>query len=381
MRLFGLAAALLVVGGGVGISGEGREPYRSSSPFVGLYRFDGVTTTNDEYGISVYWRPDRWRLAYSGKAPFRDGEEEGLVIGIWASCRVDGGAEGHAGARPLRAELDLPMHPGDPDVPNVFHPLYWWRGLTGREFVRTPVRVQVEGAGVYRSELAEHTIDYSFARPGLTVELRAGAILGSLARGEGLVLSVEGGGNELGLSFGVGAMDCGPRPGRCSAIACLDAAAVRAGRCRQGGRGARLGGMTLTTPKSLFLAGAALAVALPLAAQQSDLKGNYDTKSGLITPALESGIDVQVVTTDSVPGKKCEALAGSEGYFPVMVLPTSGSLGGRTLADGAIRGMKTLREAAIEAGANAVLGLRSSPYVTRNGNPRMFLYGTLAVCE
>ena len=147
------------------------------------------------------------------------------------------------------------------------------------------------------------------------------------------------------------------------------------------GARARLGGMTLTTPKPLFLAVAVLAAVLPLPAQQSNLKGNYDTKSGLITPALESGIDVQVVTTDSVPGKQCEALAGSEGYFPVMVLPTSGSLGGRTLADGAIRGMKTLREAAIEAGANAVLGLRSSPYVTRNGNPRMFLYGTLAVCE
>ena len=64
-----------------------------------------------------------------------------------------------------------------------------------------------------------------------------------------------------------------------------------------------------------------------------------------------------------------------------MVLPTSGTLGSRTLADGAIRGMKTLREAAVEAGANAVLGLRSAPYITRNGNPRMFLYGTLSRCE
>ena len=147
------------------------------------------------------------------------------------------------------------------------------------------------------------------------------------------------------------------------------------------GARARLGGMTLTIPKPLFLAGAGLAAVLLLPAQESNLKGNHNTKSGLITPALQSGIDVQVVTTDSVPGKKCEALAGSEGYIPVMVLPISGSLGGRTLAASAVRGMKTLREAAIEAGANAVLGLRTSPYVTRNGNPRMFLYGTLAVCE
>ena len=64
-----------------------------------------------------------------------------------------------------------------------------------------------------------------------------------------------------------------------------------------------------------------------------------------------------------------------------MVLPTSGTLGGRTLADGAIRGMKTLREAAVEAGANAILGLRSGPFLTRSGNPRILLYGTLANCE
>ena len=78
-------------------------------------------------------------------------------------------------------------------------------------------------------------------------------------------------------------------------------------------------------------------------------KANYETKSGLITPALESWIEVQVVTTDGLPGKKCTALAGSEGYFPVMVLPTSGTCGGRTFAEGAIRGVKTLREAAVEA--------------------------------
>ena len=116
-------------------------------------------------------------------------------------------------------------------------------------------------------------------------------------------------------------------------------------------------------------------------AQETNLKGNYDTKSGLITPALESGIDVQIATTDTIPGKTCTALEGSEAQFPVMVLPTSGTLGSRTLADGAIRGMKTLREAAVEAGANAVLGLRSAPYITRNGNPRIFLYGTVAHCE
>ena len=121
-----------------------------------------------------------------------------------------------------------------------------------------------------------------------------------------------------------------------------------------------------------------MAAAAPATPQAGDLRGNYNPKSGLITVSIESGIDIKVVTTDAVPGKKCETL---ETQFPVMVLPTSGALGGRTLADGAIRGMKSLRQAAVEAGANSVVGLRTAPYITRNGNPRIFVYGTLANCE
>ena len=121
-----------------------------------------------------------------------------------------------------------------------------------------------------------------------------------------------------------------------------------------------------------------MAAAAPATPQAGDLRGNYNSKSGLITISIDSGIDIKVVTTDAVPGKKCEAL---ETQFPVMVLPTSGALGGRTLADGAIRGMKSLRQAAVEAGANSVVGLRTAPYITRTGNPRIFVYGTLANCE
>ena len=132
----------------------------------------------------------------------------------------------------------------------------------------------------------------------------------------------------------------------------------------------------------------ALAVATLLAApslasaQGTDLGGSYDNKTGLITPvADEEGKDVTVVTTDTVPGMKCEPADAPVAQFPIMVLPTSGMIGGRTLADGAIRGMKTLRRAAAEAGANAVLGFRTEAYQTRNSNPRVFLYGTLATCR
>ena len=132
----------------------------------------------------------------------------------------------------------------------------------------------------------------------------------------------------------------------------------------------------------------ALAVATLLAApslapaQPTDLGGSYDNKTGLITPVPdEEGKDVRVVTTETVPGMNCEPIDAPVAQFPIMVLPTSGMIGGRTVADGAIRGMKTLRRAAAEAGANAVLGFRSEAYQTRNSNPRVFLYGTLAICR
>lgn len=144
---------------------------------------------------------------------------------------------------------------------------------------------------------------------------------------------------------------------------------------------ARLGGMALTILGFALLAALGLAASILVAARATDVRGYHDAKSGPIAPARESGTDVQIVTIETVPGRKCAALARSGGYFPVMVLPTLGALVGRTLADGAIPWMKSLREAALEEGVSVVLGLRGSPYITRNGNPRMFLCGTPALCE
>ena len=114
-------------------------------------------------------------------------------------------------------------------------------------------------------------------------------------------------------------------------------------------------------------------------AQESSPDGAYDEKSGLITPST-SGRGVRIVTTDTVPGQSCVALDRDGGQLPVMVLPGFGKPGIRAQL-AAIRGMQTLREAAAEAAANAVLGLRTAAFVNRQGNPRMFLYGTLARCE
>ena len=48
---------------------------------------------------------------------------------------------------------------------------------------------------------------------------------------------------------------------------------------------------------------------------------------------------VQIVTTQTVPSKQRTAIESPDRGIPVMVLPTSEDLGGRTLADGATRGM------------------------------------------
>ena len=186
------------------VAAQAPEPYPTDSPFAGMYQVDGVTTSNDEYAVWFFWGPDAWELRYAGRAPFSGGGD--LLVGIQFACRADGSALGYMGGRPLVADLMLPMHPDDPDVPNVFNPLYWWRGLTGREWIRTPVRVLHGGAGGYRATLVRHTIDYSFARPELRVGLRAAAALRELARGGALALSVEGAGNRFALSFpGAGA--------------------------------------------------------------------------------------------------------------------------------------------------------------------------------
>ena len=77
----------------------------------------------------------------------------------------------------------------------------------------------------------------------------------------------------------------------------------------------------------------------------------------------------------------CKAVSAEDSQFPVMVLPSSGLMGERLLSDGTIRGMKTMRRAAVAAGANAIVGFRTDVYMTREENPRVLLYGTLAHCQ
>ena len=196
-----VASAALLLSGSVA-SAQGREPYRTSSPFQGLYRSSGIATSNDEHGIRLAWVPAAYSLLFPDRSPIsvRRHSSGRILAAFSATCRTDGRPDGYSGPRPLSAELVLPMHPGDPDVPNWTHPLYWLRGLAGREFVRTPVSVVAAGRA-YRSELVRHTIDYSFPRPAQTLRLEAEGVLRELAAGRCLRLGARAADTRIDVLF------------------------------------------------------------------------------------------------------------------------------------------------------------------------------------
>ena len=128
------------------------------------------------------------------------------------------------------------------------------------------------------------------------------------------------------------------------------------------------------------LAAAALLAASVVSAHAADLKGSYESKSGKIVPPPDEAANVEIVTTDTVPGKNCESVGAQ---FPAMALPKAlaNIQAMKNIADAAVRATLTIREAAVAAGANAVVGFRTSTFVGGNGGPRLLAYGTLAHCE
>ena len=53
----------------------------------------------------------------------------------------------------------------------------------------------------------------------------------------------------------------------------------------------------------------------------------------------------------------------------------------KNIADAAVRATRTIRAAAVEAGANAVVGVRMSPFVEAQNRWKLLMYGTLVRCE
>ena len=188
----------------------------SQSPFEGGNAIEGVTTSNDAYGVWLYWEAESGSMRVPGFEDALNVEATDLTIAVMLACRADGRDAGYSGPEPIRAELILPMHPDAPNVPLVFDPRYWWIALTGREWGRTPVTVQWDGGAAREGELLRHRIDYSIPRPSQTVELTPSEVLAALRTGTEATLRVMGPDTDIVLRFA-------PRPDRVGMAALIEA--------------------------------------------------------------------------------------------------------------------------------------------------------------
>ena len=173
----------------------------SQSPFAGAHAIEAVHTSNDAYSVWLYWEPQSGSMRVPGFEDALDVEATDLAIDVVLRCRADGRSAGYSGPRPIYAELVLPMHPDAPNVGLVFDPRYWWWGLTGREWDRTPVTVQWDTGPERSGELVRHRIDYSIMRPALTIELDPSEILALLRAETEETLRVMGPGTGIVLRF------------------------------------------------------------------------------------------------------------------------------------------------------------------------------------
>ena len=183
------------------------------APFRGLHAIDRVTTSNDEYSISLYWSPERFRIDYpDGRGPFErnPADPTELYTALSVFCRADGRREGLSGPRPLGARLSLPMHPAAPAVYSVLHPMYWVLGLTGREFERVPIVVDLAGVAPFDAELVRRRIAYGRPRPDIEIDLPGTAVLGGFIAGSPMRLAVAGDRADIELWFAGAADLVGP---------------------------------------------------------------------------------------------------------------------------------------------------------------------------
>ena len=176
----------------------------ASPPFVDLH-LQGITTSNDEYGIWLYWSPRSYLVKLPGRRPLQAPAPHDWFASIALQCRADGRPQ-FTGPSPIRALLRVELHPDQRDVWNVWHPMYWLLGLAGYEHDRTTARVRLNGGPARRSEFIRPRIDYSFARPNQELELEPRGPLKALAAGEELTLWVRG------LDLRIDAVFDGTRP-------------------------------------------------------------------------------------------------------------------------------------------------------------------------
>ena len=151
----------------------GNQPEeRRDAPFAGLHKVANITTSNDDYSIWLHWEADEFEAQYpDGRPPFDAATRhpDDLTPMVTFHCRADGRDKGFAGPRSVSADGVLPMHPEAPGVPGPFNLRYWLLAAFGNEWERWPVRLTVDGYGVYDTEIRRQRIHYSFSRPELEI--------------------------------------------------------------------------------------------------------------------------------------------------------------------------------------------------------------------
>ena len=99
-----MIAAVLVLGGARGLA-------QAAAPYFGeLWHVDGVSVSDDGYGVSLRWTAAGYHLQLPDRPAidWERGDDIRLVSAVEISCRVPG--RGRRGQQ-LSASLELPMHP------------------------------------------------------------------------------------------------------------------------------------------------------------------------------------------------------------------------------------------------------------------------------
>ena len=93
------------------------------------------------------------------------------------------------------------------------------------------------------------------------------------------------------------------------------------------------------------LATAALPAASIVSAQATDLKCICEKKDGLVTPKPDPELGIDLVTTETVPGKDCKPVGAQ---LPGLALPAAPVM--KNIAGAAVRATRSVRAARVQAG-------------------------------
>ena len=163
-------AALLIAAAPAATGADAQTRWSHDAPFAGLDALDGVTTSNDDYRIWLYWTALRFTIQYPDDREGFDARtlhERDLAPRLTLHCRADGRAEGLLGPAALDASGRLPMHPEAPDVPGFFSARYWFTVWLFGEWERWPATVSFPAVEPYRTDVQRQRGHYSFARPDI----------------------------------------------------------------------------------------------------------------------------------------------------------------------------------------------------------------------